>query len=480
MIRSIISIRLKEHKSGTPGLCSYLLKSYILVGLLLFMISCGNDLESKKEEESVDISAVYIPKELQEIDLHDSKSKWCFQRSKQSEHFIVFWDVKYGESEPGSTETPEKYRVDIDDLLKKAEDFYKINVNVLKFAEVGVGKSYLDKYKMMIFINYQDEWLATGAGYDDIIGALWVSPQTCQPVGSTIAHEIGHSFQYQVFCDLKEGAGFRYGFGGNGGNTFWEQTAQWQACQSYPGQVFRSYDFPEYTKNYHRHVCHESYRYASYFIHYYWANKHGIDIIGRIWREAKQPEDPIQAYMRITGINVEQMNDEMYEAASRFATWDLDAIRSEGMYFIDKHEYKLTTVTENSYQVPYDYCPGTTGYNVIPLTIPESNTIIRTTFKGIANAENYNKINIENAGWRYGYVALLKSGKREYSRMYSENEGIAEFTVPENCANLWFVVTGAPTVYIPHAWDEDEKNDEQWPYQVIFNKTNLLGREVVD
>lgn len=54
---------------------------------------------------------------------------------------------------------------------------------------------------MEIYLLYQSEWLATGSGYDNVIGALWVNPSTCQPVGSTIAHEIGHSFQYMVFCD---------------------------------------------------------------------------------------------------------------------------------------------------------------------------------------------------------------------------------------------------------------------------------------
>ena len=71
-----------------------------------------------------------------------------------------------------------------------------------------------------------------GRGYDNVIGALWVNPSTCKPVGSTIAHEIGHSFQYQVYCDqILRGetdawafkSGLRYGYeGSNGGNGFWE------------------------------------------------------------------------------------------------------------------------------------------------------------------------------------------------------------------------------------------------------------------
>ena len=54
---------------------------------------------------------------------------------------------------------------------------YDVNVNKLKFVETG--KSNTDKYRMMIFLKYQSEWLATGSGYDDIIGALWVNPSTC-------------------------------------------------------------------------------------------------------------------------------------------------------------------------------------------------------------------------------------------------------------------------------------------------------------
>lgn len=43
-------------------------------------------------------------------------------------------------------------RVDIDDLLEKAELFYRTNVEKLKFAETGQGKSFLDRYKMEIYL----------------------------------------------------------------------------------------------------------------------------------------------------------------------------------------------------------------------------------------------------------------------------------------------------------------------------------------
>jgi len=432
------------------------------------------------DPSTIDASKIYIPNELKGNDFYKSSSTWYYGRSKQSDHFIVFWGAGYGKHDPNAAEVPDAYRVDIDDLLEKAEGFYHLNIDELKFAETGVNKSKLDTYKMMIFIFYQTEWLATGSGYDNTIGALWVSPSTCKPVGSTIAHEIGHSFQYQVFCDLGNGTGFRYGFGGNGGNSFWEQTAQWQSYQSYPVEAFNSYNFQVYTENYNRHLIHEWYRYASYFIHYYWADKHGIDVIGKIWREAQSPEDPVQAYMRITGITVSQLNDEIYDAASKLVTWDLDALRTLGTDYIGKQTFKYTTLEDGSYQVSYDRCPGTTGYNVIPLNVPDAGTEVSIAFTGTPNAAGFNEVDAKRSGWRYGYVALLDNGARVYSDMNQGSTNTVSFRVPENCSKLWFVVTGAPNTYEAHPWDENESNDDQWPYNIKITNTDILGNIVFD
>ena len=87
---------------------------------------------------------------------------------------------------------------------------------------------------MEIFLFYTTDWMAFGGGVDNVVGALWINPSTVHPVGQAIAHEIGHSFQYQTYCDLlayggiaDDGTrGFRYPTGS--GSTFWEQCAQWQ------------------------------------------------------------------------------------------------------------------------------------------------------------------------------------------------------------------------------------------------------------
>jgi hypothetical protein len=460
---------------------------------------------SKDESDDffVDTTKFYRPQEFAGMNFLDTASTWCFQRSQQSDHFFVFWGKGYGEYNPDSSAVPEAYRVDIDDLLEKAESFYDMNINTLKFADVGVGKSNLDKYKMQIYLFYQTDWQATGSGYDDMIGVLWVSPATCKPVGAIIAHEIGHSFQFQVYADLLStgeitndySRGFRYGFGGNGGNAFWEQCAQWQSFQSYPSEAFETYNFGVYMDNYHRHFCHESQRYASYWLHYYWTDKHGIDLIGKLWREAESPEDPIEAYMRIYDLSMDEMNAELYEAATHLATWDFDAIRSNGSNYIGQFSYKFYKISDGSYQVAYSKCPGTTGFNVVPLNVPDAGTVVTTTFTGLApgsalasddpgeytdeetayTTTNYNNNSLSGAGWRYGYVALLEDGQRVYGDMNSETSDNVEFTIPNGCKKLWFVVLGAPSGYESHAWDEKESNDNQWPYKIKFANTDLLG-----
>lgn len=429
------------------------------------------------DPSTIDVSKIYIPQELRSNDFYSSSSAWFYGRSKQSEHFIVFWAKDYDEygiitpaTYPNST-----YKVNIDDLLAKAEQFYSTEVNTLKFVTAGASKT--DTYKMMIFLNYQTDWLATGAGYDDVIGSLWVSPSTCQPVGSVIAHEIGHCFQYQVFCDHGGNSGWRYGFGGNGGNAFWEQTAQWQSFQSYPDQIFSNYYFADYANSCYKSTFHEDPRYANYFIHYYWADKHGIDFIGRLWQQsgANSQEDPAQAYMRIAGINLTQYNDEQFDYARKMVTWDLDALRSYGKDYIGTQKCTLNKNADGYWQISAATCIQNHGYNVIRLNVPAAGTTISADFVGIAGASGYNAVNVMYAGWRYGYVALLADGTRIYSDMYSASSGTADFTVPANCSDIWFVVSGAPTTYWPHAWDDNAANDEQWPYEVKFTNTNMYG-----
>ena len=470
----------------------------------------GSDLMIMDESEIEDFEKYYKPAEFASMDMLRSDAQWSWFRSKQSEHFFVFWEAGFGD-DPNAETVPANMRVDIDDLLEKAEQFYQTNIERLKFAEIGQGKSYLDEYKMEIYLLYQEEWLATGSGYDDVIGALWVNPSTCQPVGSTIAHEIGHSFQYQVYCDkVYQGeandfqTGFRYGYeGSNGGNGFWEQCAQWQSFQDYPEEMFTTYNFDVWLANNHRHFEHEWMRYASYWLQTYWTDKHGDDAVANVWKNSHAPEDAIAAYMRLYANNSwETMKEELYDYAARMATFDIDGIREYSDGYLGRYSTTLYPTSDGYYQVAYADCPETTGFNVIALNVPDAGTAISADFEGLmpgsplaaddpgeymdtevvaGTVDTYNNIGAaSDAGWSYGFVALTSGGTRVYSERYAAEAGNASFTVPAGTEQLYFIVQAAPKTYKAHPWDEKDLTDEQWPYKVKFNGTDLLGSVVID
>lgn len=143
----------------------YLDRSVTMCLLLWFCLlwSCSDKVPQKEEDKNIlqvmsednieDFDKYYKPAEFEGMDMLRSDAKWSWFRSKQSEHFFVFWEAGFGD-DPNAETVPANLRVDIDDLLEKAELFYRTNVEKLKFAETGQGKSFLDRYKMEIYLLY--------------------------------------------------------------------------------------------------------------------------------------------------------------------------------------------------------------------------------------------------------------------------------------------------------------------------------------
>ncbi len=474
------------------------------------LTQAGTTVQIMDESDVADIDKYYKPAEFSTINMFRSDAKWSWFRHKQSEHFFVFWEAGFGD-DPNDSSVDSALRVDIDDLLVKAEQFYETNITKLGMADTGSGKSYLDLYKMEIYLLYQTDWLATGSGYDNVIGALWVNPSTCQPVGSTIAHEIGHSFQYQVYCDkLYQGEaddytqGFRYGYeNSNGGNGFWEQCAQWQSYQDYPEEMFTTYNFDVWLENNHRHFEHEWMRYASYWLQTYWTSRHGDKTIASIWKQSAYPDDAIQTYMNLyCNGSWDTMSEERFDYATRMASFDIDGMREYSDGYQGRYSTTMYSTSDGYYQVAYANCPGTTGFNVIPLNVPDGGTTVSVDFVGLspgsalaasdpgeymlseATAGTRSQYNTAgkaaNEGWRYAFVALKSDGTRVYGDTGYDKEGSLSFEVPSNTEYLWLVVMGCPTVYNPHPWDESELTDEQWPYKVALTNTDLKGNFTLD
>lgn len=463
--------------------------------------------------------ALYIPNEwkydaslYQESD-PNNQAKWSKSRSKESENVIVYWDNGYGNTNPSNA--ADTYRVDIDDLLAKCEQFYAKNVNELGFH---VGNH--DKYKMMVLLNYTTEWMCYGSGYDYVISALWLSPSTCHPVGSSVAHEVGHSFHYMAYGgDSNYGAtpgietGFHNNWSGSTGQAIWEQTAQWQAFQSYPYEMFTdlgAWDYFSKASNYA--FSHEWIRYQSFWLHYYLCEKYNdITTISKVWKTHETtPKDFCQVLMDYKGLSVDDFYRLYFDYAMHMATLDIQELRTHGGNSkIGTYRYDCVSLGSNKYQVAYSSAPQSTGFNVIPLNVPTAGTEITTKFTALntgsslaandsktyfdeeggfstASVNRYNSANNSIRGFRVGYVALKKDGTREYistdQRIGTASSATADVkcTVPANTSKLYLVVVPALSEYVRHDWNQVYTDDDQWPYTVEFTNTSLAGVTVLD
>ncbi len=458
------------------------MKNCVLLVLTFLFFSCSesSSMPKKNQEEvitppvnfpyvfgkkPVDGKQIYTPKELKDNNFDSKNSKWCYQRSASSDNIIVFWEDGFG-SNPATAQKA-NMRINIEELLTKAEKMYAYYRDDLKF--VNKGNSNTDNYRMIIMLIYQEDWLATGAGYDDVIGALWVNPSTTTtPLSHVIAHEFGHTFQYQVKCDGS------YGFRDqNYVGTFWEQCAQYMSWQLYPDDKVR--DLTSLLKNVHKNFSHEDIRYFSIYLMEYWKQKHGKEFLGKLWKESINPEHPVQTYKRITNITQDQFNDEIFDYACKNITWDYP-LGNHNTNFINslpkaeqdqyKHKTKLILSADGYYEISSDQTPQSYGYNAIQLEIPKLGTTVSVTFEGIDN--KWKSI----AGWRFGIVAVKTDAKVIYEEMKRDSKGTVSFTVANDLKELWLIVSGAPKEHINHVWDDDSTNDENFPYKIKLTNTN--------
>jgi len=384
---------------------------------------------------------VLIPARITRVpatnDFNNPDSEFSFKHSKSSDNFVLFWAKEYGDDP--MTNSVANRRFNVDEVLKEADRFYNYYVDTLKW--VDKDKSLATKYKFLFFVIPSPNMgtgTAFGGSIDDKIGAFW-SPATRINHGpyGVVAHELGHSFQA---LDRADGAAsFSSG-------SIAEMTSQFMLWQVYPEwQTFENYHLTAFMQVTHLAFLHPDNQYHSCYPLEYWSFKHGVEFIGKMWREVQRGEDPVMTYKRLTKINQDQFNDEMFDACRRFVTWDLPRIEEVAARYADQHITSITNAADNWFQIAADKCPQNYGYNAIKLKVPAANTKVTLDFKGIAGAEGFSQVQLDKAGWRYGFLAHKDDGSRVYSDIFSNSDGSGEFTVPANTKFLWLVVMGAPT-----------------------------------
>ena len=453
----------------------------------------------------------------------DGKYTWSKSRSVESDNVIIFWD-KYYKTNPKNLSKTDFYYVDIDDLLQKCEAFFDLEINKLGFVDAKTSN--LSKYKVMVLMNHTTTWTCYGGGYDYQVSALWLNPSTCKPVGHSVAHEVGHSFHYMCYAEHSghqdsstDNTGFHLACGN--GQAIWEQTAQWQAAQSYPELMFDQ-SISVFRNSHNYAFSHEWHRYQSYWFHYY-LNQYYNDIttVAQVWntpmtgQTSGNATDFNSALMKLKNLSARDLYKMYFDYACRLATWDLDVCKPYRNPYIGDFTYRCVLTDDDQYQVALFSCPQGTGFNVIPLQVPAAGTQVKTSLTGLsvgaqllaadpgtylngetgeqkieADANGYRHYVNGGArasrGFRMGYVALMNDGSRQYfseDSVYCQGAKVVTedyaFTVPEGVSRLWLVISPALKNYQVHQWDESIDKDDMWPYKFRLEGTDLTGKPTV-
>jgi hypothetical protein len=411
---------------------------------------------------------LYVPSGIRFVpddnDFHDKQSDFSFYRMVESDNMAIFWHREYGDDPMANPD--ESRRFDVHYALEECERYYNYYVNELKLVEKG--NSISDRYKLLLIVFGGDVATAFGGGAEEKVGIMWTnSTRINKPPYGVLAHEMAHSFQYMARIDN----------GGGPRGPIMEVSAQYLLWQVLPEwMTFENYHLVDFMTSTHYAFLHQRNMYNSPYVLEYWSQKHGKTLFGRILRETAEGEDPVMTYQRIAGIDQEAFNDEMFDAARRFITWDLERVRDLAGPYANQHSTLLNANADGWFRIDPSKCPQNYGYNGIRLNVPAAGTKVQLEFQGIAGTEGFNAVNVDKAGWRYGFLASLEDGGRVYGEVFSDPDGVAGFTVPENTAHLWLVVSGAPKTHWPVVMRRnaapDEDPEENWPYQIRLSGTS--------
>ena len=375
--------------------------------------------------------AIYIPEDLQGMDLQDPDSEWSFHRMHCTDNMAIFWQKGFG---PSLATAPDlegnSMKVDLDNLAQKLESFYCFFRDTLHFV---LPNSAAERTRMMVMLNYSLEGTAYGGTYDDSIGALWIAPNRVQDEKlNCIAHELGHSFQCQIGADRPEGEWQAYGF--------YEMASQWMLWQVNPDWLTdENYHYEAFKKLTHRAFLHLDNIYHSPYVLQYWSDIRGRDVIGELFREGRNGEDALMTYKRLFGLNQLQMCDEMFEACRHIVGLDYRHAWNETRQYAGQIDTPTDIDPQGWTRPKQEFTPEDYGFNVFPISLNTYRGTITLSFEGLAN----------RVGWRYGIVAEKADGHYDYSTIGYKARGTLRYTLPAGTRRAWVVVMGAPSVHTP-------------------------------
>ena len=400
---------------------------------------------------------VYIPNDFRNDPV--VSRQWSWDRSYQSDNFVVFWGTKSLSFSPQNICT----------YLEKSYDKY---INEIGFCSDSSNTN-LGKYKIIVMMN--DTWegggpsgWAFGADYDRVIGAMWVHPDATRD-GYVLSHEFAHTLQCMISIqENKTGGGY---IDWEPGGFFWETHAQFMRLQEYG--ILAGEDLPRWMGTSMFHLSSTRHHYCSFRWLLHLQNLESIEMINRLWKESIANEHPLKTLMRLKNWDQSQLNDFIYDYAKREVTCDYplnglgtiilnqrNQLMQNEPHYIWRFHTILTQVEEANgrYIVPDEFAPQDYGYNLIPLYPTDDSRLVRVKLKG------HTEVN-SSAGWRYGFVAVEGTTPR-YSPIYSDDDGEVSFQMNDGETALYLVVIGAPTSHTSYVWEPGWPKIKRYPYEL--------------
>ena len=384
---------------------------------------------------------LYIPKDLQGMNLKADTSKWSLNRIIETDDLIFMWERGFGNdvSNPPQLKGHDM-SFNLQNLRDRIQTFYHFFRDTLGFVTPNY-QSKADHYKMMVMVNYSLDGTAYGGTYDNFIGALWVAPNRIQDTKmNCMAHELGHSFQAQIMADS-----IGQCWGGTG---FFEMASQWMLWQVNPDWITdENYHFEAFKTLTHKAFLHMDNIYHSPYILQWWSDLHGRQFIAELFRQGVIGEDPVMTYKRMNGLSQSAFCDEIFRGYQHLVNFDFTHAHKETRQYAATFNTELETCS-NGWLRPKSLPEGY-GFNAIKLDdrVNLNSPIFHLHLRG-------NQL-------RYGFVGITTNGES----IYSDVNATSFTSNGQPLKHLYLIIMGAPEHHADVMTHGNTPEYKQYPYE---------------
>ena len=384
---------------------------------------------------------LYIPKDLQGMNLKADTSKWSLNRSIETDDLIFMWERGFGNdvSNPPQLKGHDM-SFNLLNLRDRIQTFYHFFRDTLGFVTPHY-QSKADHYKMMVMVNYSLDGTAYGGTYDNFIGALWVAPNRIQDTKmNCMAHELGHSFQAQIMADS-----IGQCWGGTG---FFEMASQWMLWQVNPDWITdENYHFEAFKTLTHKAFLHMDNIYHSPYVLQWWSDLHGRQFIAELFRQGVIGEDPVMTYKRMNGLSQSAFCDEIFRGYQHLVNFDFT------------HAYKETRQYAATFNTELETCSN--GW-LRPKSLPEGYgfNAIKLDDRVNLNSPIFH-LHLRGNQLRYGFVGITTNGES----IYSDVNATSFTSNGQPLKHLYLIIMGAPEHHADVMTHGNTPEYKQYPYE---------------